>query len=94
VYEYLCLYRVSKKRCKYWNPIKKIVCVSVDVTFQEFEPYYTRKGDLDQLLEFSTGNESGCELNSGTNDGGIQGEVIVGTIQVPIPTTTHMDEEV
>jgi hypothetical protein len=68
--------------------------VSVDVTFQEFEPYYTRKGDLDQFLEFSMGNESGCELNSGTNDGGIQGEVIVGTIRVPIPTTTHMDEEV
>jgi hypothetical protein len=43
------------------------------VTFQEFEPYYTRKGDLDQFLEFSMGNESGCELNSGTNDGGIQG---------------------
>jgi hypothetical protein len=33
--------------------------VSMDATFQEFVPYYTNKGDLDQFLdEFSSITES------------------------------------
>lgn len=45
--------------------------MSMDVTFREFESYYTKKGDLDQE-EFSPVNEgdnregeNGCKQDSG-----------------------------
>jgi hypothetical protein len=41
----------------------------MDVTFRETEPYYTKKGDLDQFLEeFSLVNGSDCR--EGEDDGG------------------------
>jgi len=59
----------------------------MDVTFREDEPYYTKKGDLDQFLdEFSPVNES--DHREGEDDGvqssdpvrGVSGEVIVGGV--------------
>jgi hypothetical protein len=60
----------------------------MDVTFREFEPYYTKKGDLDQSLEeFSSVNESDsregendCEHSN--EDNNTLGEII-GTIPSP-----------
>ena len=66
----------------YW---KKIICM--DVTFREFEPYYTKPWDLDPLFEeFSSVIES--DRREGENEGTTQKEVIVGAIPCP------MDEKV
>jgi hypothetical protein len=81
-------YSSTQKGYKCWEPVGRKLFVSMDVTFQEFEPYYVKKGDLDQFLEeFSSVNESDsregendCEHSSGDNNA--QGE-IVGTISSP-----------
>ena len=72
-------------------PLEKRLFVSMDVIFREEEPYYTKKGDLDPLLEeFSLviesdsregENENGDDLK---NDGVTHGNVVVGTIPCPI----------
>jgi hypothetical protein len=81
-------YSSTQKGYKCWDPIRRKLFVSMDVTFQEFEPYYTKKCDLDQFFEeFSPVNESDsregendCEHSSGDNN--TQGE-IVGIIPSP-----------
>jgi hypothetical protein len=44
-------YSSTQKGYKCWDQIKRKLFVSMDVTFQEFEPYYTKKGDLDQFFQ-------------------------------------------
>ena len=54
-------YASTQKGYKYWDPIGMRLFVSMDVTFRECEPYYIKKGDLDQFLEeFSPVNTSDC----------------------------------
>ena len=80
-------YASTQKGYKCWDPIGKRLFVSMDVTFREEEPYYTKKGDLDQFLnEFSPVNES--DRREGEDDDvqssdpvrGVSGEVIVGGV--------------
>jgi hypothetical protein len=56
----------------------------MDVTFCEFEPYYTNRFDLDQFFqEFSLANESDCregESDSKEGENGTQEGTIVGRI--------------
>jgi hypothetical protein len=62
-------YASTQKGYKCWDPIGRRLFVSMDVTFRETEPYYTKKGDLDQFLEeFSLVNGSDCR--EGEDDGG------------------------
>ena len=52
-------YSSTQKGYKCWDPIGKRLFVSMNVTFREEEPYYTKKGDLDPFLEeFSSVIES------------------------------------
>jgi hypothetical protein len=52
-------YSSTQKGYKCWDPVGRKLFVSMDVTLREFEPYYTKKGDLEQFLEeFSSVNES------------------------------------
>ena len=78
-------YASTQKGYKCWDPIGRRLFVSMDVIFREEEPYYTKKGDLDQFLEdFSLVN--GSDRREGEDDGGegidlasrAPGEVIVG----------------
>jgi hypothetical protein len=81
-------YSSTQKGYKCWDPVGRKLFVSMDVTFREFEPYYTKKGDLDQSLEeFSSVNESDsregendCEHSN--EDNNTLGEII-GTIPSP-----------
>ena len=65
--------------------------MSMDVTFREEEPYYTKKGDLDPFLEeFSSVIESDSREGENENDDDVQNngvthkKVVVGTIPYPI----------
>jgi len=71
-------YSSAQKGYKCWDPIGKKLFVSMDVTFREFEPYYTKPWDLDPLLEeFSSVTES--DSREGENEGAAaQKKVIVG----------------
>lgn len=52
-------YSSTQKGYKRWDPVGRRLFVSMDMTFREFEPYYEKKGDLDQFLEeLSSVNES------------------------------------
>ena len=54
-------YSSTQRGYKCWDPIGKRLFVSMDVTFREFEPYYTKQCDLDAFLEeFSSVIESDC----------------------------------
>ena len=44
-------YSSTQKGYKCWDPVGKKLFVSMDVTFREFEPYYTKPWDLDPFLE-------------------------------------------
>jgi hypothetical protein len=44
-------YSSIQKGYKCWDPIRKKLFVSMDVTFCEFESYYIKPGDLDPFLE-------------------------------------------
>jgi hypothetical protein len=60
-------YFLTQKGYKCWDPIGRKLFVNMDVIFREFEPYYTKKGDLDQCLkEFSSVNER--DSREGEND--------------------------
>ena len=95
-------YASTQKGYKCWDPIGKRLFVSMDVTFREEEPYYTKKGDLDQFLdEFSLVNES--DHREGEDDGvqssdpvrGVSGEVIVGGVvpqDVEVPSSGDSGE--
>jgi transposase InsO family protein/copper chaperone CopZ len=62
-------YASTQKGYKCWDPIGRRLFVSMDVTFREKEPYYTRKVDLDNFLEdFSPVN--GRDWREGENDSG------------------------
>jgi hypothetical protein len=50
-------YSSAHKGCKCWDLIGRKLFVSMDVTFREFESYYTNKGDLEQFLEEFSGGE-------------------------------------
>ena len=75
-------YSSTQKGYKCWDPVGRKLFVSMDVTFREFEPCYTKKGDLEYFLEeFSSVNasdsregENNCEHNSG--DSNTQGEIV------------------
>src|SRR6185437_5076542 len=80
-------YSSTQKRYNCWDPIGKRLFVSMDVTFREEEPYYTKKDDLDPFLEeFSSVIESNSrerENENGDNmqnDGVTHEKVVVGTI--------------
>jgi hypothetical protein len=85
-------YASTQKGYKCWDPIGRRLFVSMDVTFREEEPYYTKKNDLDPFLEeFSSLAES--ESREGeSEDGDVQHngkkvtceEVLVGTIPCPM----------
>jgi hypothetical protein len=78
-------YSSTKKDYKCWDLVGGKLFVSMDVTFREFEPYYTKKGDLNQFLEeFSSVNESDSregenDYEHSSEDNNTQDE-IVGTI--------------
>jgi len=65
----------------------------MDVTFREFEPYYTKPWDLDPLEEFSSVTES--DSREGENEGAAaQKKVIVGGA-IPCPMdVSKVQEEV
>jgi hypothetical protein len=44
-------YASTQKGYKCWDPIGRRLFVSMDVTFREEEPYYTKKVDLDHILK-------------------------------------------
>jgi hypothetical protein len=73
-------YASTQKVYKCWDPIGRRLFVSMDVTFREAKPYYTKKDDLDQFLEeLSPVNGSDCR--EGEDDGGqLSGDVASGTI--------------
>jgi hypothetical protein len=77
-------YASTQKGYKCWDPIRRRLFVSMDVTFCEFEPYYSNKCDLDHFFdEFSSVNESDCrEGGSDSKEGenSTQEETIVGRI--------------
>ena len=83
-------YSSTQKGYKCWDPIGKRLFVSMNVTFHEEEPYYTKKGDLDPFLEeFSSVIESDSrerenENGDVQNDGVTHEKVVVGTIPCPI----------
>jgi hypothetical protein len=58
--------------------------MSMDVTFREFETYYTNQCDLDQFFEeFSSANESNCrgdKSDSEKGENGTQEGIIIGRI--------------
>jgi len=64
----------------------------MDVTFREFEPYYTKPWDLDPLLdEFSSVTE--CDSREGENEGAtVQKKVIVGAIPCPMDVSKTQEE--
>ena len=54
-------YLSTQRGYKCWDPTGKRLFVSMDVTFRESEPYYTKQCDLDAFLEeFSLVTESDC----------------------------------
>lgn len=56
----------------------------MDVTFREFEPYYTSGGTLDRFLEFSPITEGDSqEGENKKSDSQREKEVIAGTISCP-----------
>ena len=81
-------YSSTQKGYKCWDPIGKKLFVSMDVTFREFEPYYTKPWDLDPFLEeFSSVTESDSregENGCVQNDRVAQDGVIVWAIPCPI----------
>jgi len=67
-------YSSTQKGYKYWDPIGKRLFISMDVTFREEEPYYTKKCDLDPFLEeFSLVTKS--DSREGVNENGKNGDV-------------------
>jgi hypothetical protein len=79
-------YASTQKGYKCWDPIRRRLFVSIDVTFREFEPYYSNKCDLDHFLdEFSSVNESDCREGGSDSKGenSTQEKTVVGRI----PTT-------
>jgi hypothetical protein len=64
----------------------------MDVTFREFDPYYTKPWDLDPFLEeFSSVTES--DSREGENEGATaQKEVIVGAIPCPMDVSATQEE--
>ncbi|WVZ55981.1 hypothetical protein U9M48_006573 [Paspalum notatum var. saurae] len=94
-------YSSTQKGYKCWDPIGKKLFVSMDVTFRELEPYYTKPWDLDPFFEeFSSitegdsrEGENDCVQDEGTgHEGAGQGEVVVGAI--PCPMNVPMTHEV
>ncbi|WVZ95817.1 hypothetical protein U9M48_041533 [Paspalum notatum var. saurae] len=94
-------YSSTQKGYKCWDPIGKKLFVSMDVTFRELEPYYTKPWDLDPFFEeFSSitegdsrEGENDCVQDEGTgHEGACQGEVVVGAI--PCPMNVPMTHEV
>jgi hypothetical protein len=85
-------YSSTQKGYKCWDPVGKKLFVSMDVTFREFESYYTKLWDLDPLLEeFSSVTESDSregESGSVQNEGEAQKGVIIGAIPCPVGVTT------
>ena len=81
-------YSSTQKGYKCWDPIGKKLFVSMDVTFREFEPYYTKPWDLDPFLkELSSVTESDSregENGCVQNEGAAREEVIVGTVPCPM----------
>jgi hypothetical protein len=84
-------YVSTQKGYKCWDPIGKRLFVSMDVTFREEEPYYTKKNDIDPFLEeFSSviktdSREGKNENDDEQGDGEVtREEVIVGTIPCPM----------
>ncbi|CAO2199022.1 unnamed protein product [Urochloa humidicola] len=83
-------YSSTQKGYKCWDPIGKRLFVSMDVTFREEEPYYTKKGDLDPFLEelssvTESDNREGENKNSNGQDDDVPHErVVVGTIPCPV----------
>jgi hypothetical protein len=81
-------YSSTQKGYKCWDPVGKKLFVSMDVTFREFEPYYTKPWNLDPFLEeFSSVTESEIrerEDDYVQNEGATQKEVIIGTIPCPM----------
>jgi hypothetical protein len=64
----------------------------MDVTFREFDPYYTKPWDLDPFLEeFSSVTKS--DSIEGENEGATaQKEVIVGAIPCPMDVSATQEE--
>ena len=95
----LCWIFFYTKGYKCWDPVGKKLFVSMDVTFREFEPYYTKPWDLDPFLEeFSSVTESDSregENGCVQNDEEAQEGVIVGAIPCPIdvPTTQEVVDQ-
>ena len=89
-------YSSTQKGYKCWDPIGKKLFVSMDVTFRESEPYYTKPCDLDLFLEEFSPVTQG-DSREGENRGvATQQEVIVGTIPCPpvdTPGVHHDDGE-
>jgi transposase InsO family protein len=77
-------YASTQKGYKCWDPMGRRLFVSMDVTFREFEPYYTNQCDFDQFFEeFPSTNESDCrqdESNSKEGENGTQEGTIIGRI--------------
>jgi hypothetical protein len=77
-------YASTQKGYKCWDPIRRRLFVSMDVTFREFEPYYSNKCDLDHFFdEFSSVNESDCReggIDTKEGENSTQEEAIVGRI--------------
>ena len=65
--------------------------MSMDVTFWEFEPYYTSGGTLDQFLEFSPITEGDSRERENKESDSQREEVIVGTIPCPNQTEYARD---
>jgi hypothetical protein len=86
-------YASTQKGYKCWDPTGRMLFLSMDVTFREKEPYYTKKNDFDPFLEeFSSVTESDSREGENENgdvqhDDGVgvaREEVIVGTIPCPM----------
>jgi hypothetical protein len=44
-------YASTQKGYKCWDPIGRRLFVSMDVTFREEDPYYTKKVNLEQIMD-------------------------------------------
>jgi hypothetical protein len=91
-------YSSTQKGYKCWDPVGKKLFVSMDVTFREFEPYYTKLWNLDPFLEeFSSVTESKIrerEDDYVQNEGAAQKEVIIGTIPCPMEVPVAVQDVV
>jgi hypothetical protein len=81
-------YSSTQKGYKCWDPVGKKLFVSMDVTFRESEPYYTKPWDLNLFLdEFSSVTEGDSREGEKEEDA-----MIVGTI--PCPMDKYVTKEV